>query len=43
LEKTIVRRRQPPINLTHVSHHWKKPIKAKCKVIADEARVSAPR
>ena len=42
LEKTIVRRLQPPINLTHVAHHWKQPIKGKRKFHgADEARQSA--
>jgi hypothetical protein len=41
LEKTIVRRLQPPINLTHVTHQWKKPLKAKRKVMANEARAFA--
>jgi hypothetical protein len=41
LEKHVVRVLQPPINLTHVSHEWKKPIKLKRKVMADEARAWA--
>jgi hypothetical protein len=43
LERAIVRRLQPPINLTHVSHEWKREIKGKRKVMADEARAMGVR
>jgi hypothetical protein len=37
LERAIIKLLQPPLNLTHVSHHWKDEIKRKRKVLADEA------